>query len=171
MMMAEGVIDFYYIRYPHNQLPKQLMKQCQDILSSKHINMYGQLYEMELTEHNAVQFAEDHPFDTISVQAAQAAKVITSVCSVSCYASEYLVTKPNIYLYNACSYYVAYTVQLATDLIDTESMIAYLIPEIIDYAIKNEVRMFSGIGDFSKFFDTLSPELKDKVVYNINLFG
>ena len=95
----------------------------------------------------------------------------TAVDAVAAYAG-YAAASSSAYA-NAAAYaaYAAYWAAKATSEEHVIKLIYSLMPQIIDYAIKNQVRLFTGPGDFTEVFDKLDDETREKVVWNMELLG
>ena len=51
------------------------------------------------------------------------------------------------------------------------NLILSLLPQMIDYAVENQIKLFTGPGDFSDIFEMLTDEQKKSVIYNMDVIG
>ena len=51
------------------------------------------------------------------------------------------------------------------------NLILSLFPQMIDYAVENQIKLFTGPGDFSGIFEMLTDEQKKLVIFNMDVIG
>jgi len=51
------------------------------------------------------------------------------------------------------------------------NLILSLLPQMINYAVENQIKLFTGPGDFSEIFEMLTDEQKQPVIYNMDVIG
>jgi len=51
------------------------------------------------------------------------------------------------------------------------NLILSLLPQMINYAVENQIKLFTGPGDFSDIFEMLTDEQKKSVIYNMDVIG
>jgi len=51
------------------------------------------------------------------------------------------------------------------------NLILSLLPQMINYAVENQIKLFTGPGDFSEIFEMLTDEQKKSVIYNMDVIG
>jgi len=49
------------------------------------------------------------------------------------------------------------------------NLILSLLPQMIDYAVENQIKLFTGSGDFSEIFEMLTDEQKESVIFNMDV--
>jgi len=67
--------------------------------------------------------------------------------------------------------YAVYYAALASSEEHILNLILSLLPQMIDYAVENQIKLFTGSGDFSEIFEMLTDEQKKLVIYNMNVIG
>ena len=67
--------------------------------------------------------------------------------------------------------YAVYYAALASSEEHIFNLILSLLPQMIDYAVENQIKLFTGSGDFSEIFEMLTDEQKKLVIYNMDVIG
>jgi len=66
---------------------------------------------------------------------------------------------------------VVYYAALASSEEHIFNLILSLFPQMINYAVENQIKLFTGPGDFSEIFEMLTDEQKKLVIYNMDVIG
>ena len=67
--------------------------------------------------------------------------------------------------------YAVYYAALASSEEHIFNLILSLLPQMINYAVENQIKLFTGSGDFSEIFEILTDEQKKPVIYNMDVIG
>jgi len=71
--------------------------------------------------------------------------------------------------YNSDAAYAAYYAAKASSEEHIFNLILSLLPQMINYAVENQIKLFTGPGDFSGIFEMLTDEQKKLVIFNMDV--
>jgi len=163
--VAADVLPIFEEKYPKDLRPRKAVEVAK---------MYLEGYAVVAADVDAAIYAAADAADAAyAANAAYYAYVAVANVANAAYAAAYVA-------YYAAVADVSYTVAYATYAADYAvsvsseehifNLILSLIPQMIDYAVENQIKLFTGSGDFSEIFEMLIDEQKKLVIFNMDVF-
>ena len=163
--VAEDVLPIFEKQYPKDLRPRKAVE-----ASKMYLNGYA-------ADANAAYDAANAAYDAANAAYAayDAANAAAYVAYYAANAAAAYVAYYAVYAVNAANaaYYAASAVYYAAKASSEEhifNLILSLLPQMIDYAVENQIKLFTGSGDFSEIFEMLTDEQKKSVIYNMDMF-
>jgi len=157
--VAADVLPIFEKHFPKDLRPRKAVEASKMYLDGYAVDS-ADAYDAAYAAYAAYAAAYDVAVAAYAAAAANAAyAVYAAVKAVSTTSAAY-------------ADYAAYAAYYAAKASSEEhifNLILSLLPQMIDYAVENQIKLFTGSGDFSEIFEMLTDEQKKSVIYNMDV--
>jgi len=165
--VAADVLPIFEKHFPKDLRPRKAVEASKMYLDGYAVDS-ADAYDAAYAAYSAYAAAYD-----VAVAANAAHIVYATYAAAAANAAAAVVNAANATA-NAVAVNTAYAVYYAVSASSEEhifNLILSLIPQMIDYAVENQIKLFTGSGDFSEIFEKLTDEQKKSVIYNMDVIG
>ena len=153
--VAADVLHIFEEKYPDDLRPRKAVEVAK---------MYLEGYAINAADAYDAAYAAYYAADSADTNAAYAAYVAYVAYYASYAAADAVATCAVVKIA-----YVAYYAALASSEEHIFNLILSLLPQMINYAVENQIKLFTGPGDFSGIFEMLTDEQKKLVIFNMDV--